>query len=164
MITIFGFSAAMRVVTSNTPVAAAIAIVPVAGGNGEAEVTFGNARFGTPVLVCPNGSHDLPLPFTILVDADSEGTAQIESATSTVIIVDSAFPSEIGFASGLETTPSPTSVRTGRTTVTLQSNILCGNGVGDAPRFNEWQGRVTLTTASGTVSLTTVDRMRVNVP
>jgi hypothetical protein len=145
-------------------VAAAIAVIPVAAGNGDAVVTFANARFGTPVLVCPNGSHDLPLPFTILVDAESSGTAQVESVTSTVIIVDSAVPSEIGFASGFATTASPTSVRSGRSTVTLQSTLLCGNGVGDAPRFNEWQGRVTLTTASGTTTLTTVDRMRVNVP
>jgi hypothetical protein len=145
-------------------VAAAIAAVPVAGGNGEAEVTFSNARFGTPVIVCPNGSHDLPLPFTILVDAESSGTAQIGSPTSTLIIVDSAFPSEIGFASSFETTASPGSVPSGRTTVTLQSTLLCGNGPGDAPRFNEWQGRVTLTTSSGTATLTTVDRMRVNLP
>jgi len=38
------------------------------------------------------------------------------------------------------------------------------NGAGDAPRFNEWSGGITLTTAAGAVNLETADRMRVNIP
>jgi hypothetical protein len=46
----------------------------------------------------------------------------------------------------------------------IDTTLLCGNGVGDEARFNEWSGRLTLTTSSGLVTLETADRLRVNIP
>jgi hypothetical protein len=131
------------------------------GGDG---VTFANARFGTPVIVCPDGSNNLPLPFTILVDADSASGTMVSSVTATAIIVASAQPAEIGFATSQPARVVPSRIASGHSTIAIETTLTCGNGAGDAPRFNEWTGRVTLTTPTGTATLTTVDLMRVNVP
>jgi hypothetical protein len=136
------------------------------GGTGGATV-FSGARFGTPVLDCPDGEVGTPLAVSILVQArnDAKQPATISSVTSTLVIVTSALPGEIGFASSRPTTAMPGTVPAGAlATVRLDTTLLCQNGAGDAPRFNEWAGRITLTTAAGAVNLETADRMRVNIP
>jgi hypothetical protein len=49
-------------------------------------------------------------------------------------------------------------------TLQLSSFLICGNGEGDPGRFNEWSGRVTLTTPVGVFMIDAADRMRVNLP
>jgi hypothetical protein len=76
-----------------------------------------------------------------------------------------AFTGEIGFQSGEASMVVPASLPP-KQGVTLQvtSSLICGNGEGDPGRFNEWSGRVTLTTSAGVFMVTVADRMRVNIP
>ncbi len=130
-------------------------------------LTIARARFGTPVIECPNGFRNVPIAFTILVDADNATgvPVTISSVTSTVIIVHSAIESEEGLASSLPSTAAPTSLFVGfNSTLTITSTLLCDNAFDNAPRFNEWLGRVTLNTTAGTFPLETADHLRVNVP
>jgi hypothetical protein len=65
----------------------------------------------------------------------------------------------------LPATTIPATIATGgRTTVRVDSTLLCDNGPGDSARFNEWSGRVTLTTSAGVFTVETADRLRVNIP
>jgi hypothetical protein len=48
--------------------------------------------------------------------------------------------------------------------VRAETSLLCANGTGDSPRFNEWSGRLTLSTSAGVFTLVTADRLRVNIP
>jgi len=148
-------------------VAAAATILAVRGG-GTSAPTFSGARFGTPALDCANGSDNVRLPFTILVEASnpSGDPLPITSVATTVRIEASpGFPGEIGFASSKDTTVVPSSVAA-KQSVTLQvsSFLFCGNGEGDTGRFNEWSGNVTFTTPVGVFMIATADRMRVNIP
>jgi hypothetical protein len=108
------------------------------------------------------------LPVTVLVEADNSGSeaVSLSSASLTLIIVTSpAVPSEVGFASSAPTTVTPSSVGArGNATLRVDSSLLCSNGSRDAARFNEWTGRVTLTTSAGVLSVETTDRLRVNIP
>jgi len=147
---------------------AGTAIALAAKGSGQTVPIFSGARFGTPALDCPNDSVNLALPFTILVEANNRGgdPVTINSATSLVTIVSSpGNPSEVGFALSGPTTVTPSTIP-GKQNATLQvvSTLLCGNGPGDAARFNDWSGRVTLTTSAGLFVLDVADRMRVNIP
>jgi hypothetical protein len=132
------------------------------------EVRFTNARFATPVLVCPDGSASTELALGIDFDA-MNGTAAavtVSAISSTLIIRASpAVPSEVGFASSLLTRAMPPSVPArGTVVIRADTTLLCANGTGDAPRFNEWTANLTLSTPSGVFTLETVDRMRVNIP
>jgi hypothetical protein len=76
-----------------------------------------------------------------------------------------AVPGEVGFASTAAATFSPPSIAPrGQATVLVQSSLRCGNGPGDPARYNEWSGRVTLDTSANVFTVTTVDRLRVNIP
>ena len=145
--------------------AAGVTIAAVAGGGGVPR--FANARFGTPVVVCPDGSRAAPVPFNIVLEGTNRGsgTLRIDSVTSTLIIETSSIPSEIGFGSSFPSAVTPSSIG-GNATAPLRvdSTILCDNGVGDAPRFNEWSGRVTLSTSAGAFTVETSDKIRVNIP
>ena len=137
------------------------------GGGNEGGTVFTGARFGTPVLDCPDGNEGTPLSVAILLQArnDSKQPATIASVTATLVIRTSALPGEIGFASSRPATALPAAIPAGAvTTVRVDTTLLCQNGAGDAPRFNEWSGGITLTTAAGAVNLETADRMRVNIP
>jgi len=145
------------------------AVALAARGGAEGTVEFSGARFATPVLVCPDGASGLTLPVGILVEArnGSKQVAMIRSVTATLVIVTSAFAGEVGFASSRPATALPSSIPAGGSaTVRVDTSLLCGNGAGDEPRFNEWSGRltVTLTAAPDVFSLTTADLMRVNIP
>ncbi len=145
--------------------AAAIAVAAKGGASEPGVARFANARFGTPVIECPNGSKSVPISFTILVDGTNTTGSPItvNSVSATVVIEASAIPSEIGLASSLPATAAPDTVAAS-TTLTVTSALLCDNAPGNAPRFNEWSGRVTLTTSAGVFPLTAADRLRVNVP
>jgi hypothetical protein len=148
-------------------VAAAAGAVAIATRGGGSAPAFSGARFGTPVRVCENGSDSLPLPFIILVEANNPGGSPITitSATAVVTIAAATVSSEVGFASSRETLVTPSSIPAKQSvTLSLQSSLVCGNGFGDEPRFNEWSGRVTLTTAGGVFMIDVADRMRVNIP
>jgi len=155
------------IVGASIAVAGTAAALALRGG-GTGAPTFSGARFGTPALDCPNGSDNVHLPFTILVEASnpSGDPVPINSVSTVVTIeVSPAFPGEIGFPSSQPSTVVPSSVPA-KQSVTLQisSFLICGNGEGDPGRFNEWSGRVTLTTPAGVVMLTVADRMRVSLP
>jgi len=149
-------------------VVAAGATVLALRGGGASAPTFSGARFGTPARECPNGSVNVQLPFTILVEASnpSGDPVPINSVTTVITIeVSPSFPGEIGFPSSQPSMVVPSSVPA-KQSVTLQisSFLICGNGEGDPPRFNEWSGRVTLTTPAGVAMLNVADRMRVSLP
>ena len=147
--------------------AGSVAVLATRGGGSNGALTFSGARFGTPVLVCPDGEASTSLPVSILVEArnDSKQAALIRTVTATLVIVTTAIPGEMGFASNPPATAMPASLPAG-TAVTLRvdTSLLCQNGAGDASRFNEWSGRLTLTTDAGVFNVETADRMRVNIP
>ncbi len=152
----------------------AAGIVLAAGGSSPSppptgEARFTNARFATPVLVCPDGASGLELALAIDLDASNTTSTAVtlNAASSTLIIeVSPTVPSEVGFASSLLTTAMPSSVpaRTSGVVVRAETTLICANGTGDTPRFNEWSGRLTLSTSAGVFTLQTVDRIRVNIP
>jgi len=151
--------------------AAAGVVVATTGGDGPAgggAPSFSGARFTTPVLVCPDGSRDLPLLVGIQVSGmnPADRPLTIRSVTVVLIIVESpGVPSELGFASSAPASVSPTSVAAGgQGALLVETSLLCGNGEGDASRYNEWVGRLTLDTSAGAFALETVDRLRVNIP
>jgi len=153
--------------------AAGVAIALAAGGSGSApplssggNVTFTGARFGTPVLDCPDGTTGVPLAVAIDLSAQNDGGSDVTigSVTAVLIIVASpAVPSEIGFASSAAATVAPSTLRPGTTALRVQTTLTCANGTGDASRFNEWKGRVTLT-AVAAQTVETADTMRINLP
>ena len=146
--------------------AAATAVVLATRGGSKTPV-FSGARFGTPVLVCPNDSDNVPLPFTILIEAanPSGELLPLTSVSTVVTIAAGTDSSELGFASNQASTVVPPSLPA-KQTVTLQvtSFLLCGNGPGDEGRFNEWSGHVTFATPAGVFMVDAADRMRVNIP
>ena len=73
-------------------------------------------------------------------------------------------PSEVGFASSEPATVAPSTLRPGTTALRVQTTLTCANGEGDASRFNEWRGRVTLTAGATAQTVETADTMRVNLP
>src|SRR5262249_54294909 len=83
------------------------------GGQGPFALT--NARFGPQVIVCPDGSFGLPIQFSLLVEARN-GTSTpvtVNGVSTLVVIVTSAIPSEVGFASNAPSQASPNSVAAG---------------------------------------------------
>jgi hypothetical protein len=145
----------------------AVAASGDSGSNATGEVRFSGARFFPAAIECPNGVVGLPIAVGVEVDATSSGERSIplSSVSVTLIIVASpAIPEEVGFASSAPATASPSVVPPGLTTLHLETSLQCSNGPGDAPRFNEWSGRVVLASASGAVTLETVDLLRVNIP
>jgi hypothetical protein len=149
------------------------AIALAAGGGSSSppptgEVRFTNARFATPVLVCPDGTANAELALAIDFDATNGTPAAVavSAISSTLIIVASpAVPSEVGFASSHFTRATPASVPTqGTIVIRADTTLICANGSGDTPRFNEWMARLTLSTPAGVFTLETVDRLRVNIP
>jgi len=148
-------------------VAAGATVLAVRGG-GDTAPTFSGARFGTPAINCENGSNNVRLPFTILVEASNPSGNPVPITTvSTAMTIEASpgFPGEVGFRSGEASTVVPSSIPA-KQSVTLQvtSSLICGNGEGDPGRFNEWSGNVTFTTPVGVFMIATADRMRVNLP
>ncbi|HEV7503165.1 MAG TPA: hypothetical protein VGQ33_24270, partial [Vicinamibacteria bacterium] len=147
--------------------AAAVTAAVLATRHGSSLPVFSGARFDTPVLECPNGSDNLQLPFRILVEAanPSGDLLPITSVSTVVTIAAGTITSEFGFASNKPSTAVPASLPAKQNvTIQVTSFLLCGNGDGDAPRFNDWTGRVTFTTPTGVFMIDVADHMRVNIP
>ena len=133
---------------------------------GSGVVIFTGARFGTPVLDCPNGTTGTPLAVAIDLTAQNDTGRDVTlGAVSAVlyIVTSPSVPGEVGFASNAPATASPTTLRQGTTALRVQTTLTCANGAGDASRFNEWKGRVTLA-AGAAQTVETADTMRVNLP
>jgi len=132
------------------------------------QVSFANARFATPVLDCPDGSLNRELSLAIDFDATNPmaDAVTLVTVSSTLIIqVSPLVPSEVGFASSRETVAVPATVPAhGAAVVRATTSLICANGTGDSPRFNEWSGRLTLSTSAGVFTLEAADRLRVNIP
>jgi hypothetical protein len=150
--------------------AAGVGIALAAGGESTSSsgvVRLTGARFGTPVIECPNGTDGVPLPLAIDLNADN-GTgrdAPISAVSAVLTIVASpALPSEVGFQSSHPATVVPATLRPATTALRVQTTLTCGNAGGDEYRFNDWRGRVTLTTPDGAHAIETVDTLRVNIP
>jgi hypothetical protein len=144
------------------------AVIASRGGGEEGAVTFSNARFATPVIRCENGSVNVELAFSVLVDADnptSNSLAVDSVGTIAVITASPDLPSEVGFSSQRPSTTMPAGVaaRT-RATLRVTSTLLCGNSGGDPARSNTWLARLTFTTSAGVFNVETADRMRVDLP
>jgi hypothetical protein len=165
-----GGHAGRTVLIAGGAAAAGVAIALAAGGGGSTSngvVTLTAARFGTPVIECPNGSEGVPLAAAIDISArnDTERDAAISAVSVVLTIVASpALPGEVGFASSQPATVVPRTFRIGTSTVRVQTTLTCGNGAGDPLRYNDWKGRVTLTTPDGEHVIETADTMRVNIP
>jgi hypothetical protein len=149
--------------------AAAGAVVLATRGEdaGAGTVTVSNARFTQPVIECPNGSVDVPLPYSVLVDVDNRTTRQLTVAVQQMVavIVVTSIPSEMGFSSTRPATVVPGAVGAQtRATLRVESTLLCGNGPGDPARSNTWTARITFSTSAGVFHVETTDRMRVDVP
>jgi hypothetical protein len=145
----------------------ALAVTGDGDGSGGGAATVANARFETPVVVCPDETFGAPLTFSLRLDVTNGTKSPLTlSQASTVIRIEaSAIPSEIGFASNAPSRWSPLTVAAGdAASVRVESSLTCDNALGDAPRFNEWSGSITLTTSAGVFTAGTVDRMRVNIP
>lgn len=146
--------------------AAAAGVVLATRGGSDTSPSFSGARFGSLVAVCPDDSVDVPVPVVILVEVQAGSAAlSIDAAAAQLIIVTSANTGEVGFASNQATSVSPRTVSS-KTHATLQVGtvLICNNGPGDSGRFNEWSGRVTITTSAGVFTVETADRLRVNIP
>ena len=138
------------------------------GGGGNGPVRLSNARFETPVIVCPNGAVELELPYRVLVDVNNgTDTAAAVTAVEMTAVIEASpqLPSEVGFSSRRPSQVEPSSVPA-RTTATLRvrSSLLCGNGAGDPARSNTWLARLSFNTSAGPFTVETSDRMRVDVP
>ncbi len=126
-----------------------------------------NLRFTTPVVTCPDGADSFPITVGLAGDLTLPGPfpATLDSVQITLVITSSpGLPSEVGFSSSMASTLVPMSASLKTTSVTFSTTLVCGNGAGDAPRVNEFLGRVSLATARGLVTAETADRMRVNIP
>ncbi len=131
-------------------------------------LTLDGARFATPVIVCPDGSADVMLPFSVLVDANNDSSEPVEVRsviTTAVITASTDAPSEVGFSSSLPSAVAPMAVAA-RTSATLRvdSSLLCGNGTGGPARSNQWLARLSFTTSAGPFNVETAGRMRIDLP
>jgi hypothetical protein len=130
-------------------------------------LSLANLRFITPVVTCPDGAEDLPLTVSLTGDLNVPGSSGVTLDTTQVTLVITSspgFPGEVGFSSSRPASANPQAAPAGTTSVVLSTSLLCGNGVGDAPRVNEFLARVSLSTTRGLVTAETADRMRVNIP
>lgn len=166
-----GSKTALLVIGGLGVVGAGVALAASGGGEPPPEpgaASFTNARFATPVVLCPNGNVDVPLPFTLLVDAANPTSAavSIRSVSVRMTIVESPdVPSEVGQSTTQAGTPLPQSVPSrGNVTLQIGSALLCTNSPSSASRYNDWTALVTLDTSAGSFNLGSADRLRVNLP
>jgi hypothetical protein len=147
-------------------------VLATRGGGSNGQVPPGpteltSVHFGTPVVECRDGAQSEILGVTVLAEISNGSDSPLIIGNSTVLLIItlSTFPEEIGFQSNREVRPSVDRVppRT-RATVALMTDLICGNGAGDPPRFNDWMARVTLNTSDGVFNAETTDRLRVNIP
>jgi len=147
--------------------AVAAGAVVVLGGSGDQPIVLENLRFAQPSIQCPDGSNQLPIAYALLVDVVNEGgTTSVQSVQLTARIEVSEV-AEVGFTSNRPATATPASLAGGRrTTLRIESTLLCSNAAGGPPRFNEWSARLILNTEAGAASAETspAATMRVVIP
>ena len=146
-------------------VAAGAAVV--LGGSGDTPIVLENLRFAQPSIDCPDGSNQVPIAYSLLVDAVNEGGTTAVRAVELTARIELSEVAEVGFTSNRPATASPTSLAGGRrTTVRIDSTLLCSNAAGGPPRFNEWSARLILNTEAGAASAETspASTMRVVIP
>ena len=120
----------LLIIVSAVGAAGAGFAIAASGGNGTStpgSASFSNARFTTPIILCPNGSESAPLPFTVLVDAGNgtDAVLAIRSATVRMTIVESPeVPSEVGQSTTQPGMPIPASVPA-RTNLSIQVRARC---------------------------------------
>lgn len=143
-------------------------IVATRGGSSDPRtLSLANLRFITPVVTCPDGAEAFPITVTLTGDLNVPGSTSVTlDATQVTLVITSSpgLPSEVGFSSSLPASAIPQTAPVGSTSVVFSTTLVCGNGAGDAPRVNEFLGRVTLSTTRGLLTAETADRMRVNIP
>jgi hypothetical protein len=142
----------------------AVALLATRGSDA---VRFSGLRFSSPVIECPNGSVGVPLFVNLDFEATNDGqqSAQISNPVATLIMTAAPdAPGEVGKADSKPAVVMPTAFGHGTTTVHVRTSLTCSNGVGGPARYNEWQGRLAFVSASGSVSLQTPDRLRVEIP
>jgi hypothetical protein len=162
-----GGGARIPLIVAGVAAAAAGVVLATRGDGGSgAPPAFSGARFAPTVVVCPDGSVRAPLPVFILVEAEAGSEPITISASTTLRIVASpANPAEVGFADNRPSTVTPpTLAANARSTLRIETSLLCSNGAGDEGRFNEWVGLVTFTTPAGVLMVETGDRLQVNIP
>jgi hypothetical protein len=139
------------------------------GGGGDLGATASNARFTLPTIVCPDGAVERQIEFSVIFDVRAAERPVVVGAIAVRMTIESSpdIPAEINFVSERPATVSPQRVEA-LTTSTLRadSSLLCTNGTGGTPRYNEWRARVTLTDVSGAVLTvtTTGPLLRVELP
>lgn len=149
--------------------AGVVALASAGGSAGRTDpaVSFGNAQFDPAAIVCPDGVHGLPLTVAIQLDGfDSGATPVTVSSVAADLTVIASSIAEVGLrSSGRPTTVSPGLVLAGgRASLRVETSLVCDNDRGDPPRWNEWSGRVTLTTSAGGFSVDTLNRLHVEIP
>jgi hypothetical protein len=147
--------------------AVAAGAVVVLGGSGEEPVVLENLRFAQPSINCPDGSNQLPIAYALLVDVVNEGDDTAVRSVELTARIEVSEVAEVGFTSNRPATASPASLTGGRrTTVRVESTLLCSNTAGGPPRFNEWSARLILTTEAGAAAAQTspAANMRVVIP
>jgi hypothetical protein len=146
--------------------AAAGGVVLATRGGSDEPPTFSGARFAPTVVVCPDDSVALSIPVFILVEAQAGASSLTISASTTLrIVLSPANPAEVSFADNRPSSVTPSTLASkARSTLRIETSLLCDNGPGDSGRFNEWSGQVTLTTSAGVFTIETVDRLQVNIP
>ena len=152
---------------SGVAAGAGVAVAASGGSSTAGGIRFADARFVSQGLECPDGTINATLDVGIDLDATNDGDAPATvTSVSTILIIErSSVPSEVGSSDPDPTSVvSPTVVPRGRSTLHVQTSLTCNNGLDDAPRFNEWRGRVTLATSVGAAALVTIDLLRVNIP
>jgi len=146
--------------------AAAAGVVLATRGGSDLPPTFSSARFAPTVVVCPDDSVARSIPVFILVEAQAGASSLTISASTTLrIVLSPANPGEEGFADNRASNVTPSSLASkARSTLRIETSLLCNNGPGDPGRFNEWLGLVTFTTSAGVFMVETGDRLQVNIP
>jgi hypothetical protein len=84
----------------------------------------------------------------------------------TLVITNSpGFPEEIGRPSNAPVTHSFDRLAPRqRGTLTLMTELACGNSGGDPARFNQWRGDVAINSSVGTLRGQTANQLTVNIP
>jgi hypothetical protein len=162
-----GPSPAVYAVVGGAAAAVGVVLVTRGGDEGTGRATFSDARFSTPVIECPNGFRNQPIPLSLMVEASNQtkGPVTLNNVATVLIIATSAFPAEVGFASNRLTTAVPPTIPAGQSaSVQLDTTLLCDNDDANPFRFNEWSGTITLTTSAGVFTLNAANRLRVNIP
>jgi len=148
--------------------AAGVVVLASGGGDGEPELArFSDARFATGAVVCSNGMGAREVPVTLLLTASNTrpDPVVLSRVDTTLTIVASAFPDEVGLVSRRPTFVTPAEVGP-RSTVTLRvdTSLVCINDAVTPERWNSWQAEIAVASNVATATLRSADTLRVEIP